>query len=166
MSLPEMELNAEHPAQEKLRLWLRLYSTVAVVEREMRERLRDKYGMSLAKFDYLSQLYRKPDSAITMSQLGRRLMVSGGNITGMTDRLESDGLVKRETDRADRRVQKIMLTQRGRALFADMAEQHASWINELFADMPNEDVDAVLDALQRLKSSASRATDGDKDQQS
>lgn len=142
----------------RLRLWLRLFGTVTMVEREIKRRLRAAFGMSLAKFDYLSQLYREEGGTLTMGQIGERLMVSGGNITGLTDRLEADGLVRRSGDPNDRRVQQTTLTPEGRALFARMAARHEDWVRELFAGLEDEDVEDLLAGLARLKTSVATAT--------
>lgn len=141
----------------RLRLWLRLFGAVNMVEREIKSRLRESFGMSLAKFDYLSQLYREADGTLTLGQIGQRLMVSGGNITGLTDRLEADGLVRRTGDPNDRRIQQTTLTPEGRALFARMAARHEDWIRELFAGLPDHEVDALLAGVASLKNSVTDA---------
>ena len=145
------------PRHGHLRLWLRLFANVALVERELRERLRKEHGVSLAKFDYLSQLYREPGGELTMGQLGQRLMVSGGNITGLTDRLAADGLVRREVDSSDRRVQKVVLTDEGRDLFAAMADDHEAWVRELLSGLDPHEVEALLAGLSRMKLSVQTA---------
>ena len=78
----------------------------------------------------MAALYRKPDGML-MSEISRFLMVSNGNVTGIVDRLVSDGLVARAQRNGDRRTSFISLTRKGRALFADMAAAHESWVDEL-----------------------------------
>ena len=51
----------------------------------------------------MAQLERHPEG-LKMSELSRRLMVTGGNVTGITDQLEKEGLVVRDADRTDRRA--------------------------------------------------------------
>ena len=76
--------------------------------------------MSLARFDYMAQLYRQPEG-LRMRDLSRRLMVTGGNVTGLTDELERDGLVLREASPTDRRAWIVRLTPQGRSSFEAMA---------------------------------------------
>ena len=140
----------------RLRLWLRLFATVSLLEREIQSRLRTQYGMSLAKFDFLSQLDRNPGDAMTMGRLGQRLMVTGGNITGLTDRLEADGLVRREADPDDRRVQQIVMTAEGRVRFAEMAAAHEGWIRDWFAGLSDDEVDLLNTHLSGLRESVAR----------
>jgi DNA-binding MarR family transcriptional regulator len=107
--------------------------------------------MTLARFDYLSQLYRAPTLCLTMTELSRRLMVSGGNVTGLTDRLVADGLVERKQDPADRRVQIIALTRYGQKLFTEVASAHEAWIRELFSSLNSEEVKGLNSTLGQLK---------------
>ena len=79
------------------KLWLRMLACTTQIEAEIRQRLRERFGISLARFDYLAQLYRYQDG-LKMSELSRYLMVTGGNVTGLTDELEREGLVARESE--------------------------------------------------------------------
>jgi DNA-binding MarR family transcriptional regulator len=113
-----------------LKLWLRLLACTTQIEDEVRRRLRSKFGVSLARFDYLAQLYRH--GRLRMRDLSRFLMVTGGNVTGLTDELEREGLVQRESSETDRRSWIVSLTPQGRRSFEAMAKQHEDWILELF----------------------------------
>ena len=73
----EARAHAEHP--EELRLWLRLLTCTQLVERELRTRLRDEFETTLPRFDLMAQLERVP-SGLRMSELSRRMMVTGGNV--------------------------------------------------------------------------------------
>ena len=136
-----------------LRAWLRLWACVGSVERVVRTRLYSDHGMTLPRFDYLSQLYREPDRRMNMTELSRRLMVSGGNVTGLTDRLVADGLVKREQDSSDRRVQIIVLTDDGYERFIQVALEHEKWIGELFEDLGPDQMGVLNQTLGQLKQS-------------
>ena len=122
-----------------LKLWLRLLASSTQIENEVRRRLRERFDMSLARFDYLSQLYRVK-GGMKMRELSRFLMVTGGNVTGLTDELERDGFVVREESPADRRAWIVRLTARGRSSFETMAAEHERWIRELFAGLDAETV--------------------------
>ena len=139
-----------------LRAWLRLWACVGSVERVVRTRLYSDHGMTLPRFDYLSQLYREPDRRMNMTELSRRLMVSGGNVTGLTDRLVADGLVKREKDSSDRRVQIIVLTDDGYERFIQVALEHEKWIGELFEDLGPDQMGVLNQTLGQLKQSLER----------
>jgi DNA-binding MarR family transcriptional regulator len=140
--------NADHAA---LRLWLRLFTCGLMVERVIRARLRERFGITLARFDYLAQLARAPQG-LRMKELSRRLMVTGGNVTGLTRQLVDEGLVDRRAIDGDRRVQIVRLTAKGRRAFDAMAEEHERWIVELFGALKADERDRLFGLLGRLKS--------------
>jgi len=140
----------------RLRLWLRLLSTTKLVMQEIRRRLRVEFDATLPQFDLLAQLYREPEG-LRLGELSRRTMVTNGNITGLADRLEADGLIRRETLEADRRVTVARLTRKGRDAFMTMAKAHEGWIRELMADLNDDEIDVALARLASVKNSARSA---------
>jgi DNA-binding MarR family transcriptional regulator len=153
MALARPRDRAEPRSKRRLRLWLRLYAATSVIEREMRRFLRQRFATTLPRFDLMAALERAPDG-LTMGELSRRLMVSGGNVTSIVGGLERDGLVRRRQPASDRRTTYVALTEAGRTAFAEMAREHERWINELLADVADENVDALTDLLAELKHAA------------
>jgi DNA-binding MarR family transcriptional regulator len=133
-----------------LKLWLRLLACTTQVETEIRKRLRSRFGISLARFDYMAQLYRHR-GGLKMKALSRCLMVTGGNVTGLTDELERDELVVREQDRLDRRSSLVRLTPKGRRAFEAMAKEHEIWILELLGSLDDDAVQQIYHALGKLR---------------
>lgn len=146
-------VEADH---QSLKLWLRLLACSTQIEIEIRRRLRERFGVSLPRFDYLAQLHRHPDG-LRMNALSRYLMVSGGNVTGLTDELEKDGLVTRDDDPDDRRSYRVRLTPTGRKAFEGMAREHEGWVVELFAGLEPQHKQALYDGLGRLRVQLSAA---------
>jgi len=146
---------AREGQKSQLRLWLRMLSITKMVSQEIRRRLRIEFASTLPQFDLLAQLYREPEG-LRLSDLSRRTMVTNGNITGLADRLESDGLIVREMLNGDRRVTVAKLTRRGRETFSLMAKAHEGWLRELMADVDDDTVADSLKHLARVKASASR----------
>ena len=133
-----------------LRLWLRLLACSTDIETEIRKRLRAQFGITLARFDYLAQLHRHPDG-LRMSALSRYLMVTGGNVTGLTDELEKDGMVQRDAEPGDRRSVRVALTLKGRKVFERMASEHEGWVVELFGGVAEAERHQLYDLLGRLR---------------
>jgi DNA-binding MarR family transcriptional regulator len=133
-----------------LKVWLRLHACSTQIETEIRKRLRSRFGMTLARFDYLAQLYRHP-AGLRMNVLSRYLMVTGGNITGLTDELAKDGLVVREDDPNDRRSFRVNLTAPGRRAFERIAAEHESWLVELFSGISAAGQEALFEQLGQLR---------------
>ena len=133
-----------------LKLWLRMLASTTQIEAEIRKRLRERFGISLARFDYMAQLYRYEDG-LKMRALSRYLMVTGGNVTGLTDELERDGLVVREGSPDDRRAWIVRLTPKGRRAFEAMASEHEQWVLELFAGLDVKTVQQLYTQLGALR---------------
>jgi len=151
----DFESRAAHDHHGALRLWLRLFTCNVMVERVIRVRLRERFGISLARFDFLAQLDRAP-GGLRMQELSRRLMVTGGNVTGLARELAREGLVARESPATDRRVQVIRLTPKGRRAFAVMARAHEAWIVELMGSLPDDERERLYAGLGRLKREVAR----------
>jgi len=151
---------AEGPPDHKdeLRLWLRLLASATLIEDEIRRRLRERFAVTLPRFDLLAQLEKAP-AGLTLGELSRRLMVSNGNVTGLVDALVGEGIIARNAAPADRRYAFVSLTKKGRALFAEMAEAHGDWIAEIFADLTAAERAALMRLLAKAKSSTRKAID-------
>jgi len=153
-SLGETRIGLEARAQAEdhldVKIWLRLFACSAQIERSVRQHLRTRLGTTLPRFDYLAQLDRHPDG-LRMKALSHYLMVTGGNITNLTDQLSDEGLVERVGDPDDRRAWRVRLTPRGRAEFAAMAAEHESWLIDLFQDVPRAVKDALYEDLGFLR---------------
>jgi DNA-binding MarR family transcriptional regulator len=78
-------------------------------------------------------------------------MVTGGNVTGITDMLEKEGHVERIADPADRRATLVRLTATGRRAFAAMAGEHENWIVESFEELTGREMATMASLLARLK---------------
>lgn len=144
-------------SKEGIRTWLRLLSCEKSIERRLRSRFRDHFTVTLPQFDVLAELQRagKP---LTMSQLSSELMVSNGNITGVVDRLEKAGYVRRDRGSEDRRIQYIALTAQGAKEFQRMARRHERWVDELFSGLTLEDMNALQALLLKARRSVTSET--------
>ena len=133
-----------------LKLWLRMLACTTQIEDEVRRRLRVRFDTSLPRFDYMAQLYRKPEG-LRMKELTRYLMVTGANITGLTDELERDGLVERISSATDRRSWIVHLTAKGCKQFESMAAEHEGWILELFSCFDGKALNQLYTQLGALR---------------
>ncbi len=145
-----------------LKLWLRMLASTTQIEAEIRKRLRERFGISLARFDYMAQLYRYRDG-LKMRDLSRYLMVTGGNVTGLTDDLAHDGIVVRESSPSDRRAWIVRLTPKGRRQFETMAQEHEGWILELFGGLDAKTVQQLYQQLGQLRVHLVRNEQADED---
>ena len=133
-----------------LKLWVRLLSCSVRVENTIRSRLRSTFGITLPRFDLMAQLERHPDG-LRMGELSKRMMVTGGNVTGIADQLEREELVVRVPDPQDGRAYMLKLTPRGRTVFVEMAAVHEGWVADLFRDVAGADKATMIALLDTMK---------------
>ena len=107
---------AARNGHDDIRLWLRLLYCSSHIESIVQSRIMGEFGISLARFDLMSQLERV-GGGLTMSEVSRRMMVSNGATTSLVDKLVEDGLVQREAHPEDRRTTLLHLTSQGRERF-------------------------------------------------
>jgi DNA-binding MarR family transcriptional regulator len=144
----EARAHSEHP--EALRLWLRLLTCAQLVEKQVRSGLRAQFETTLPRFDLMAQLERTEDG-LRMNELSRRMMVTGGNVTGITDQLVTEGLVERIEVEGDRRAYRVRLTPKGHRQFIEMARAHEAWIVDAFASLGEKDIATLHRLLGKVK---------------
>ncbi len=147
-----VELPEDHG--DEIRLWLRLLTCTTLIEGEVRGRLRERFDVTLPRFDLMAQLDKVPDG-MTLSDVSKRMMVSNGNVTGLVERLTKEGLIRREGVDGDRRVGVVTLTRAGRTAFARMAAAHEMWLAELFAGLDASEIELLMQGLAAMKRSVS-----------
>jgi DNA-binding MarR family transcriptional regulator len=147
---PDAETRIHDDHHLSVRLWLRMLACTNRVESFVRQNLQLKFQTTLPRFDLMAQLERAPQG-LKMSELSQRMMVTGGNVTGITDGLEKEGLVIRQVDPTDRRVFHVKLSAEGQRQFRRMAAEHEQWVIELFAGMSVKHKNQLVDLLGELK---------------
>ena len=147
---PDAESRGSDEHHDALRLWLRLLTCTTMIEREVRARLRERFGITLPRFDLLAQLERHPQG-LRMGELSQRLMVTGGNVTGLTAELVGEGLIERKAAPGDGRAFVVRLTPKGKRTFDLMASEHEQWVVALLAGMHDTDRVQLFALLGDLK---------------
>ena len=147
----DLETRSRDDHHQSLKLWLRMLSCTVMVEVEIRSRLRAEFNITLPRFDLMAQLERHPEG-LRMGELSKRMMVTSGNITGITDQLEQEKLVQRVAVANDRRAYTVKLTAAGRRAFKRMATVHEAWITELFSGLQHEQKNTMFELLSQVKS--------------
>jgi DNA-binding MarR family transcriptional regulator len=149
----ETRVTSDH--HQSLRVWLRMLACTNLIGNHVRQKLQAQFGITLPRFDLMAQLERAPEG-LKMGELTRRLMVTGGNVTGITDMLEEEGLVARATDPDDQRAFRVRLTKAGEQQFQRMATEHERWVVDLFDDLTVKQKTLLAELLTALKTSATR----------
>lgn len=131
------------------RVWQTVLEMHGEVFTRLNRALGREFGITLAKFDVLAQLYRFPDG-LTQGTLSRHLKVTGGNVTGLVRRLTADGLITRAMSASDRRAFIVRLTPQGAALYNAARDRHDALLREWFSPIPADEMRRALQCLSVL----------------
>jgi DNA-binding MarR family transcriptional regulator len=156
----ESRLSDDH--HESLRLWLRMLTCTLMIERRVRANLRERFAITLPRFDLMAQLERHP-RGLRMGELTRRLMVTGGNVTGLASQLVDEGLIERLAIPGDRRAHAVRLTAKGKRTFDLMAGEHERWVIGMLAGLPAAERARLFALLGTLKARLQSAGAAERD---
>jgi DNA-binding MarR family transcriptional regulator len=137
--------------RESVRTHLRIATCYNLMMREARQRIAVRWNLTLPQFEVLAELWRAKAGGFTFVELSRLLLVTSGNLTGIVDRLEEQGLVERVPDAQDRRVVRVSLTGKGRRATGQMLPAHAADIEEVLSFMPRNALTELSSLLGRLR---------------
>jgi DNA-binding MarR family transcriptional regulator len=137
--------------QVETRLWLQLLSLHGEIFASLNSVLSSEFGLSLAKFDVLAQLDRYRDG-LALGQLSQNLKVSGGNVSGLVQRLLADDLISKEMSTVDRRSFIVRLGPKGEALFRKAADVHKKHLSKRLENASAKELDTALTVLRSLSS--------------
>ncbi len=146
----DRETRLQEDDHHSIKLWLRLLTCSSLIESQIRGALREQFDTTLPRFDFMSQLERHP-GGLTMGELSKRMMVSGGNVSGIASQLVKEGLVDRRQVPDNRRTYMVKLTPKGRRDFADIAAQHEEWIIGMLGHLDGDEVESLMVLLKRVK---------------
>ena len=141
--------------KQNLRIWLKMLSSTGKVEKHVRSRLREDFETTLPRFDVLAELYRRPNG-VTMGELSSMLMVSNGNLTGLANRLQQDGLILKAPMPTDKRTHLLYITREGKSRFEEMAKEHEAWVGEFFKNFKDEELAQLLTLLSKIEYAADK----------
>jgi DNA-binding MarR family transcriptional regulator len=127
-----------------VRAWLRLARVYHKVDRASAVHLR-RWGLSVAQFDVLAIVGSRPGR--TQRDLAEALLVTKGNVCQVLDRMEADGLIER---RREGRANRLYLTSRGAALYAEVVPAQEALVELLFGVLDPTAREQILALLRRL----------------
>jgi DNA-binding MarR family transcriptional regulator len=119
-------------------------------------RFLEEEGITGAQFGVLRCLGDSGPGGMMLTALSERLLVSCGNTTGVVDRLEYRGYLRRERSAEDRRVIMARLTPQGEALHRALVPRYRAFVNELLAPVPEEDQRLLAELCERLNRTLQR----------
>lgn len=117
------------------------------------QRLFRPHGITGAQYNVLNILSTRPDG-ISQRELGDLLVVDRSNVTGLLDRLEKAGWVRRADHPADRRVYQIFLTPEGRRLWSIVHPRYLAVLEQVTGNVPRTRARACVETLRELERAA------------
>jgi DNA-binding MarR family transcriptional regulator len=123
----------------ELDAWRGFLRAHAEIVRELDRELQAEHGLALMSYEVLLYLAEAPGNRLRMSELASWLLLSQSGVTRLVDRLERQGLVRRERCEDDARGFFAVLDREGEARFRDARPTHLAGIRRLFLDRLSED---------------------------
>jgi MarR family 2-MHQ and catechol resistance regulon transcriptional repressor len=120
-----------------LNAFIKLNRSVIAVQGRLLPSLQREFGLTESQIAVLEAL--KHLGPLPQGELCRRILRSGSNLTTVVDNLERDGLVRRARDEADRRIQIVHLTDKGRELVERALPVHVERITRTMAVLEPEE---------------------------
>jgi MarR family 2-MHQ and catechol resistance regulon transcriptional repressor len=133
--------------ERALRLWISLARAYGSFARAVTHKV-GEYGLTTPQFGVLEALHHL--GPLPLGELADKLLVTGGNVTYVMDRLEEQKLVRRERSPEDRRVVLACLTRKGSALVADVFPGHATFVAELAGHLEAGEQEELRRLLKKL----------------
>ena len=153
------DVPAERPwgdeRERSLRLWIALARCYATFARAISGKVQE-YGLTPPQFGILEALYHL--GPLSLGELADKLLVTGGNVTYVMDRLEEQGLVYRERSPADRRIIQAKLTAKGHALVAEVFPGHGEFVESLCDALDGAEQEEMRALLKKLGYAVAKRT--------
>ena len=110
---------------------IKLSRSLNFVQARLTPQLQKDFGITESQFGVMEALLHL--GPLSQGQICEKILRSGSNVTTVVDNLERDGLVTRVRDEADRRVQIVELTVKGRSLILEAFPAHVARVTELMS---------------------------------
>jgi DNA-binding MarR family transcriptional regulator len=140
-----------YPGADKLatECVVNLIRTTSLVTAELNRRFR-RFGLTGASFNVL-MILEGAGSPLSPFELGERLLVTRGTVTGLLDTVERQGLVRRVPHPDDRRMLRIELTDEARALLREVWREHFPAQTEMVAVLSPAEKETLITLLGKLQ---------------
>ena len=96
------------------------------------------------------------EGTLHVAEIGERLHIAKAQMTQLLDKLVDMNIVERETDKADRRIYNICLTDSGRNIFREHKDRIMSAVRETMSGLTDEELEDLSNTLRKLHSVLSK----------
>jgi DNA-binding MarR family transcriptional regulator len=138
----------KHKGHETL---LNIIVTANLLIKEAQQLFRP-YGLTDAQFDVLMILETQSEKGLlNQTELGRMLLVNRSNVTGLVDRMEQAGWVKRTPDGEDRRINLVGITDNGRKILSSTKDLYIQRIEKVTSVLSDDEKKLLIDILEKIR---------------
>ncbi len=135
----------------ELAAWRGLLRTHAALTKQLDAELLQAHGIPLSSYEVLLHLHEAPEGKMRMSELADSVLLSRSGLTRLVDRMEREGLIRRERCEDDARGWFATVTDDGRDVFAHARSTHLDGVRERFlAHFSREELELLGDAWRRV----------------
>lgn len=124
-------------------------------------RLLREHELTEAQFNVLMLLKHQATGGMTQVELSDRMFVNRANMTGLIDRMERDGLVRRRQRPGDRRVHVVTLTPAGRRRVDKAEAEYFQEVRRVTRGLSGRDATALVRSLLSVCDAVAAGSSGD-----
>ncbi|MCA9766562.1 MAG: MarR family transcriptional regulator [Carnobacterium sp.] len=107
-----------------------------------------KKDINLNEYAIMELLYHRGDQPI--QSIGKRILMGGGSITYVIDKLEKKGFLSRKPSTEDRRKIYACITKKGKQYMDQRVTEHEALIHTIFEEWDDDEVEEAIDLLKRM----------------
>ena len=138
---------AELLDQEELAAWRGMLRAHAELTKELDAELAREHNLPLSSYEVLLYLADAPEGRMRMAELAESVLLSRSGLTRLVDRLEREGLLKRQRCESDARGYFAEITPKGRRLFDQARRTHLEGVRARFLSRFSRDELRALGTL-------------------
>lgn len=132
-----------------------ILGTTKIIRRASLKAFADE-GITDSQFQVLMLL--EENGSMLMRKMSDELLVTPANVTGLMDRLEEKGMVRRTSGAGDRRATIIEITPKGKALYERVAIKKAEKLQKVLRVFTKQELTTLLGLLEKFQTEISRST--------
>jgi DNA-binding MarR family transcriptional regulator len=138
-------------SREELGAWRGMLRVHAGLTKALDAELVREHGLPLSSYEVLLFLADAPDGRLRMSELADGVLLSRSGLTRLVDRMEREGLLRRERCPDDARGYNALITAKGRKLFQHARRTHLDGVRERFlGHLSSDDLRALAEAWEKV----------------
>lgn len=136
------------PSDSDLELWQSIRSIYRAALKRLNAKLREE-RITFSQYNVLLALSR--EGPMQMNKLSENMLVAPANVTGLVDRMEKKGYVRRRKGKKDRRLYVIEATEKGTRVFTGISSRFRQYTGNLGSTLTREEKDSTLAALRKVR---------------